>query len=107
TSYHPRVLRGKYEFKKDGTESMFSDFNKDDLKKVRPGPDYDHMDDAHAFYACYADAIGQLCNDMFQFTERLSLVKAKFNPIAIWKAEDERKRRARGDLLEPNDMLLP
>jgi hypothetical protein len=77
TTYQPRALRGKYEFKKDGTEPAFRDLEND--------PQFQDHFSTERFYAKYQDALGQVINDMkVRFRNRLASVKAQFNPIALY-----------------------
>jgi hypothetical protein len=81
TTYQPRALRGKYNFKKDGTEPLFRDLEND--------PQFQDAETHHfsteRFYAKYKDALGQVIHDMnIRFRNRLASVKAQFNPIALY-----------------------
>jgi hypothetical protein len=83
TSNDPRVLRGgPYAVRTDGTDPLFKELDR-------------ALQDSRAFYERYKDQIGELCNEMVLFTTRLGLVKSQFNPIAVWKDEDERARANR------------
>lgn len=95
TVSHPRLLRGKYTFKKDGTDTMFHELDK-------------ALQTSEAFVDKYDGPIGYLCNDMPIMTDALSTIKAQFNPIRVWKARDYRRRNPPPDTeMIPGPIQVP